>query len=310
MSSQLSFLIIGYSILNNCIYQVWTSKSCQETLDDLNEKINNGWLRNEINSALFSVAYAGRTAAGAVPRESFQVFILEYLTFFDDAMSPECNEYSWGYWPWRQPKLTADLRRRLNSLTRRVNAVIKEAAEDLKMMGVIFVDGLNDAYDGHRYCEPGADEKMKTYQTWFWSIYSGVNTPSEGPGDPNNDAQDLHEPAQRLLDWLFPGQDKKVSEMSSDNPPWEWEGAEKYPDIDALLAAIQDDVDAQGAPFDLLRTFHPKGTAYRQHALQLFDIISRNRIIGTAQPVDPENPGTVGGDNPGTGDGGGGAGTE
>ena len=70
--------------------------------------------------------------------QSFQVYVLEYLTFFDDAMSPECNDYSWAYWS-STPKLDQRLRQKLNDMTRSVNKVIKAAATELEKMGVIYV---------------------------------------------------------------------------------------------------------------------------------------------------------------------------
>ena len=87
------------------------------------------------------------------------MFVLDYVTFF--GMGPECNDYTWSIWPgwWsEQPKFTLGLRQKLNDKVPQVNAAIKAAAEDLKRMGVIYVEGIQGAYDGHRYCEPGASQ--------------------------------------------------------------------------------------------------------------------------------------------------------
>jgi hypothetical protein len=72
-------------------------------------------------------------------------------------------------------------------LVRSVNTILKAAAQDLARMGVIIIEDLDDMYADHRYCESRhTTYKMIDYDTWFWSPYANFNTPSEGPGDPNN----------------------------------------------------------------------------------------------------------------------------
>ncbi|KAB8213185.1 Spherulation-specific family 4-domain-containing protein [Aspergillus novoparasiticus] len=255
------------SILNDCIYRVWRPGDCQTTLDTLQRELDSGSFQDK--------------AGGADPRESFQV----------DAMGPECNDYTWAPWPrlWGRPTLTQALREQLNDKVRQVNAAIKAAAEDLKRMGVIYVNGIQDAYNGHRYCEQGASEGQTEYSVWFWTAGSPINTASEGPGDPNNAAStDSVDLAQGLLDFIFPGQNKVIptEQSASSTPPWEWDGAEKYPDLQSLLDGIRaaaGDADPLAAiPFNYMRSFHPKATAYAEHASALFAAIADNRgAVGT-----------------------------
>lgn len=279
--------------MNNCIYRAWLPKDCQETLKDLQSKIDDGSLREKVNFALYQVVHRGRESGGANPRESFQVFVPGYVTFFNEE-NPECDDISWSYFRWGDPKLTRKLRKQLNDLTRNVNKVIKDAANDLERMGVIFVDGLEKAYEGHRYCEPGhTSQEMVDYETWFWTMYSKIQSPSEGPGDPNNaySASDVN-PGQQLLDFVFPGKKYTTDKVSKKSPPWEWEGAkEKYPTFNDLLVAIRksagsgsDDDDDEAhtmAPFQLLRSFHPKGTAYGEHKDLIFGAMADNRGLAT-----------------------------
>ncbi|KAL4874381.1 Spherulation-specific family 4-domain-containing protein [Aspergillus karnatakaensis] len=278
-------------ILMDCIYRAWRPGNCEDTLNDLQEELDSGRFRLKVNTALYNVARAGRQAGGATPIESFQVFILEYITFFDDAMSPECDKYSWAFWWWQSnPKLTRALREQLNDKVRQVNAAIKAAAEELAPMGVFFVEGLQDQYNGHRYCEPGADEQMMAASVWFWTADSKVQTPSEGPGDPTGaDASDDDvDIAQGLLDFIFPGEGYVVptAESTDLSPPWEWEGAEKYPTQESLLDALQaaaangdGDANTQATPLRYMRSFHPKGSAYSYHANALFAAIEANREV-------------------------------
>ncbi|KAL3429451.1 Spherulation-specific family 4-domain-containing protein [Aspergillus tetrazonus] len=257
-----------HAILNDCVYRVALPGDCQETLNDLQRELDSGSFQDKVNYRLFQVAHAEREAGGTSPRESFQVFVLEYVTFF--GTGAECNDYSWSYFGWSTPKLSLALRQQLNDMVLKVNAAIKAAAEDLRRMGVIYVEGIQDAYNGHRYREPGASHVMTEYN---------------GAGDPNNAAStEVIDPGQQLLDFMFPGEGKLVSDASESNPPWEWAGAEEYADFEALLDAIQaaaGEEDGAGiqwpVPFNLLRSFHPKATAYGVHAEALFAAIADNR---------------------------------
>jgi len=239
---------------------------------------------------MYESAHAGRLAGGADPIQSFQVYVLEYLTFFDDAMSPECNDYTWAYWgSWisEQPPLDVALRTKLNDMTRKVNAVIKAAATELQRVGVIYVDGLQEVYNGHRYCGVGANKEQTEYKVWFWSPYAHASMTSEGPGDPSDTgaATDYIDPAQQLLDFVFPGQNLVAPTQANNTPPWEWAGAEKYPDFQSLMDAIRaaDDAGTEAnAPFQLMRSFHPKGTAYGEHSRAMFAAMAANRATVAA----------------------------
>ncbi|OCK98794.1 uncharacterized protein K441DRAFT_654161 [Cenococcum geophilum 1.58] len=285
---QLAVMTIGgndaklSTILNDCIYRAWRPGDCQETLKGLQKDIDDGTLRDKINYALYQVAHTGRDSGGSNPRENFQVYVLSYITFFNE-VTTACNEFSWNYWGWNTPKLTTDLRKQLNGLTRSVNAELKAAAQDLERMGVILIEGLDDLYNNHRYCESRhTTYEMVDYDTWFWSPYAHFNTPSEGPGDPNNPYAAGNEvPGQLLLDFVFPGQNQNAAMVSEASPPWEWAGADKYPTFEALLAAIQEEGNftTSAAPFPLLRSFHPKATAYGEHKTAIFSAMADNRAV-------------------------------
>lgn len=274
------------SILNNCIYRAWVPKDCQSTLNDLTQSLDDGSLQDKINTGLFHVAQAGRQAGGANPRESFQVYVTSYMTFFNQD-NTECNDISWNYWGWSTPNLTTDLRAQLNGLTLRVNEVVKNAAQDLRGMGVIYIDGLESSYEHHRYCEPGhTNPQMIDYDTWFWSSYAHSQTTSEGPGDPENPYAATAEQngTQLLLDFLFPSGTVRTTDFSESSPPWSYSNlASKYPDYDSLIKAMVDDDNATiyGAPFNLLRSFHPKGTAYGNQAQLFMGAIADNRGLAS-----------------------------
>jgi hypothetical protein len=128
---------------------------------------------------------------------------------------------------------------------------------------------------------------MTEYSVWFWALNNHIDTPFEGPGDPNNAASTSRvDLAQGLLDFIFPGQGKVVptAKPANGTPPWEWEGAEKYPDwqslLDAIHAAAGDDANAQSLVLlHYMRSFHPKATAYATHAEEPFAAIANNRGV-------------------------------
>lgn len=283
--------------MNDCVYRGWRPGDCQETLDTLQKSIDDGTLRDKINYALYSVAHAGREAGGANPKESFQVYVLSYIQFFNEDTTA-CDEFTWTYWDWyKDPKLTTKLRKQLNAMTVAVNGELKKAAQDLKTMGIILIEDLDSLYTNHRYCESRhTTREMIDYDTWFWSQYAQQDTTSEGPGDPK-DGQipypaDFVSPGQQLLDFVFPGQKKNAYSWPAtgnpNSPPWTWPGAEKYPTFESLMAAIQEEGNfsaSAGPPFNVLRSFHPKGTAYEAHKTAIFSAISDNRDAFTASSV-------------------------
>lgn len=256
-------------------------------LAELDTEIQTGRFRNKINYALFTAGQAGREAGGLDRPETFQVFVPSYITFFND-QNPQCDDICWGPWPWQsEPKLTTGLRKRLNDFTRQVNDEIKKAAKDLERLGAVYVEGLEEEYNGHRYCEPGhTSQEMVDYDTWFWTHYSAQSSSSEGPGDPNQQITAVQgdDIGQKILDFVFPGQDLRIANFSTASPPWKREGAEKYPTTDDLFKAMEesDDPSVRAVPFKYQRSFHPKGTAYGKHATHLFSAIADNRDVASA----------------------------
>lgn len=130
------------------------------------------------------MAEYGRRQNGANPRESFQVYISEYVPFFDADTLP-CDEFSWEWFPPYNNYLTRDLRYRVNELVYQLNGEIEGAASDLHSMGVIFVSGITGRYraSDHVFCAEGHDKSfaMTDKDTWFWSAWQPSKTDTEGP---------------------------------------------------------------------------------------------------------------------------------
>ena len=287
-------LIPGNSIINDCIYRAWLPGDCQETLKNLQAEIDSGGIQAKITYGIASVLAAGKKAGGADPMDSFQVYILPYMSFWNEEATG-CDEMTWGY-PWSsKPKLTRDLRKQLNGFARAVNDVIKAAVKDLEYQGAIMVEDMNNAYDGHRFCEDRhKDNQMTEYLTQFWSPYSNIFDTGEGLGDPSYPdipwpEPPSRDPAQILLDFIFPGKNYTVESATEASPPWAWEGHEKYSTYDDLMVDIQkrygelkNDANPHAVdviPFEIRRSFHPKATGQGWYKTAIFKAIAENRDI-------------------------------
>ncbi|KAK3325221.1 SGNH hydrolase-type esterase domain-containing protein [Apodospora peruviana] len=261
------------TLLNDCIYRAWLPGDCQKTITLVKNLVTSDGFADTIAEAMFKVVRFGRDHGGAVPAQSFQLYVLPYINFFNaDEGNVACDTVDWRYWSLGDAApLTLELRKQLNELAQLVNGVIKKEAENLVDLGVIFVGDPNPKYDKHRFCEPDRTTKeMADADTWFWSRYSKTDTTDEGKVASVDDAQ-------RLLDFVFPGkglQANSLQQLPYDDP----EAKRKFPDFDSLLrAASAEDVDAKATPFNLLRSFHPKGTAYIVHKDMFMDAVRSNR---------------------------------
>ncbi|KAK8113227.1 hypothetical protein PG984_013753 [Apiospora sp. TS-2023a] len=139
---------------------------------------------------------------------NFHITVTGYARFFNDRTEP-CDDMSLGIWlgPSRGgPKLARPLRRRMNEMVRAVNGKIAAAVARINRQftrdKVLFVD-YDAAFEGHRFCEPGAAEPdYGRNETWFFLLNpSNVEGDGEaalsGPIDPTT----CLPPAQRSGDW-------------------------------------------------------------------------------------------------------------
>lgn len=255
---------------------------CSKTLDNVEAAINSPELNGNIVRALGEVVGAGRRAGGASPPESFQVYISEYIRFWNND-TEGCDSVSWNQWG-DSVKLTRDLRTRMNDLTDQLNAKVKDIVGQMASLGVIWVEGIQDAYNGHRFCEAddSADyNKAPTgAKTWFWSIASkGYGDGSEGEGDASN----LNDLANGIVSKLIPGPLQGL--VNDALPPWLLTSAfNSMEDVQNALNALPGD-DVRELSDSTYRIFHPKGTAYGAHAAAFQAAIQNNR--GSPPRFDP-----------------------
>ncbi|KAK3357640.1 SGNH hydrolase-type esterase domain-containing protein [Lasiosphaeria hispida] len=118
-------------------------------------------------------------------RPGFVVTVTGYARFFDE-VTEGCDDVSLGVW-WgvgidgKGPRLTREVRARMNALVGKVNGNIRGAVEGVNAEfvrpRVVFVD-YDAAFAGHRFCEAGVEEPdYQRNETWFFL-----------PGGPDNGA--------------------------------------------------------------------------------------------------------------------------
>ena len=129
----------------------------------------------------------------------YQMFHLGYSKFFNvDPQSTWCNDESFGKVPFsglNPPKLTFDLRNKLNKLTddwntvlyahllgyvqQRLNKGRENAPDGWKFTRLWYGDydkSNQYSFNGHRFCEPGVeDSKFQDPSTWFFGVWGDQN---------------------------------------------------------------------------------------------------------------------------------------
>ena len=161
--------------------------------------------------------------------------------------------------------------------------------------GVYYVDGFQQAYDTHRFCEVEADPSYHTSpidaRTWFIHYDSPYENPSSVTGlstgsffDQVNSVLIPPKNGQSTADQI-----KAVDgDLAKINPA--------YNDVDSMTAALtklaQDDVKYQILPITWIRVMHPKGSGYKPLSDAVIDAVLKYGAAGAS--------GSGGGGSPGT----------
>ncbi|KAM7217368.1 SGNH hydrolase-type esterase domain containing protein [Rhypophila decipiens] len=243
-------------ILNDCVFRAWRPQNCDETINRTVSLLMSTEYESRLRNTMLAVIAQGRKARGAYPPESFQLYVAEYANIFNDN-NPECDQIDWRLHSLSEITfLTRELRKKFTLLNTLMNAAAKRAAEGLKDKGVIYVEGINRHFDGHRFCEDGqTSQEMDHVNTWLWSHYSDTVTKDDPPlpsireRSPDARDTDFRQPWSRqvhagiyenvLLDFVFPNQTSNGTLFDSGAPPWTWPGADRYPDFGSLMKAMQ-----------------------------------------------------------------------
>lgn len=133
--------------------------------------------------------------------QDFKLFVTGYPTLFnqDDQW---CNDKSFGFWFFRQPKLTTQVRAAINDLVKAANDRIYHAVQMAAGArgGKIYYVDITDAFVGHRFCErnePQYNMDTANGNPWMWNLQalSGKQIQATDANDKGSQA------AAQLLLW-------------------------------------------------------------------------------------------------------------
>jgi hypothetical protein len=114
---------------------MWFPGDCESTLNRATTIIASRESKSHLIEILHQIVDAGRTSGGAIPPETFQVYLAGYVELFNED-NPVCDDVSWSSYGFvDEPKLTTELRSRLKSAVRQLNEVLSEVAEELWSSG-------------------------------------------------------------------------------------------------------------------------------------------------------------------------------
>ena len=201
--------------------------------------------------------------------------------------------------------LTRDLRGKSNELVKLLNSVIKQAAWELESFGVIYVEGHNDDFAGHRFCEHyefacihGNDHQDNNSENLFWS-YGSIADGGEGvpardtchTNQANTEANGVeNELYKNITEILVPNEeDRKKLDSNVDLGPWNVTNGD-WDEYDDIFEAIRDrgrndPVRAKKSADMNYRLFHPKRSGYAHFANRWMNAIKANRDL----PVSASN---------------------
>ena len=178
----------------------------------------------------------------------------------------------------------------------RLNALLQKSVQALSSGvggGAYYVDGFQQKFDGHRFCEvendPNYHKSPIDSKTWFIHYDSPYTNPSTVTGLGTGNFFD------QVNSILIPSTDGNSTEdqikavggdLSKINPA--------YNDVDSMTAALeklgQDDPKYQVLPTTWIRVMHPKGSGYTPMADAVIDNVLRFGAQGANPPATPIPP--------------------
>jgi hypothetical protein len=136
----------------------------------MENKIKSFQLQGDLDQTFLSIVIKGLVNEGANPPESFQLFVNGYLPFWND-VDTGCDTISWQWFSRKNPEfyLTTTLRKRMKQIVLDLNSQLKQSALRLANEVVFYIDGFENSYVGHQFCQPGTDlRNPNSPDTWFW----------------------------------------------------------------------------------------------------------------------------------------------
>lgn len=187
-----------YNILTACILRVGLALAgdCDTAIQRSRDIMSTFDFATDIKQVLTQII-------GKATRPNFKLYQVGYPMFFNEDTA-SCDDATFKIWnPHRKstriendgPYLTRDLRRRVNELTRTVNAFLAERAEQANREVTLNSDGTlgarriffidpNSVFDGHRFCDVDSsgvevlEPAPSNLNSWFFLSNWGDNGPA------------------------------------------------------------------------------------------------------------------------------------
>ncbi|KAI9865474.1 MAG: hypothetical protein M1813_002364 [Trichoglossum hirsutum] len=167
-------------VVNGCVYRFNgpAAPDCNNALTKTETLINdNNALFNPVFNNIFTILHRAT-------KPTFKLYVTGYVKFWN-ADTDQCDSVSWNYWQipgTSPPKMTKDLRKKMNDLLVAANAKIKSVVDSFNANGenrVVFID-TDTAFEGHRFCENGVTEPQPSGSdrpnTWLFQINTPVGS--------------------------------------------------------------------------------------------------------------------------------------
>ncbi|KAJ1337488.1 GDSL-type esterase/lipase family protein [Microdochium nivale] len=168
-----------FEVMNSCVFRFYSfySGTCEAALEHAQAQIEGDEFATRLEIAVIEVLDKARWEK----KPWFLITMTGYARFFDADTAP-CDDMSLGVW-WNGPKLTRELRARMNALVAAVNGKIRATVDMINVKftarKVLFVD-YDDLFDGHRFCERNVSEPdYARDDTWFFLVGGPDNARNE-----------------------------------------------------------------------------------------------------------------------------------
>lgn len=182
-----------FDVMNACIFRFYSfySGTCEAALEAADAAVKSSVFEQRLGVILHEVL----DKVSWEKRPRFSITVTGYARFFD-ANTTDCDDMSLGVW-YGGPKLSRDIRRRMNELVDAANAKLRRTVDQVEGQfrgarpRVMFVD-YDDLFEGHRFCEPGVLEPAyNRTDSWFFLVGGPDNARNETtwPNGTNGDPE-------------------------------------------------------------------------------------------------------------------------
>ncbi|PGH12098.1 hypothetical protein AJ79_04497 [Helicocarpus griseus UAMH5409] len=185
-----------FDILNACVYRFYglRSGSCSQNIRKSLKLISSKGFAKSYDRILDDIL-----AKSAGPQ--LRILVLGYSPFFDEALTNECNDKSFGYWKIWRPKLTVRLRRQLNEIAQHLNQRIAGIVGDRRDERIVWVDWA-PRFKDHLFCQPGKRRVSDGDNTWFFDVDFRTMNLTREDLEAGDDTEVCEQRSQDSEDWV------------------------------------------------------------------------------------------------------------